>query len=451
MTPAARSTARRARGRRLRPPPPRPPARGGAFRHREQVHGASMTPVWHHVNTTLVQAQVRTEVDRFPGRESFDGAAPHRRGRIAGRDARLRRSRSTFTSGDGYAVWRDAWLANVALAAPGVACLVRAALGGPQRAAALLLGLGMLSFAAGNVAYVAMIRLDFVPPVPSLGRLGFLGFYPLACAGALVIMRRGRSLSGTMWLDGLLGAVGAATALAALLNPVLSAPLRRGRRTGRRRRLPGRRPAADRDARRQPGDPRAARPRHALLAGRRAALLHGRRRRLRAAAAPLDLCDRDPAGRAVVDRHDRDGVRALAAGPPAAPRAATRSPCWSVPLVSTATAVGVLLWATGGPVPALTVALAVVDARAGRGAHRRRVPPAPAARRRAPPGPHRRAHRARQPARPARARRARRRRAAARRPRRLQGDQRRARPRRRRRAAAGGRPPADACAPARRT
>ena len=180
-----------------------------------------MTPLWHHVNITLAQAQVRTETTTLGVNRS---TVPVRIGAAALLAATLAYALAlTFTSGEGYAVWRDAWLGSVALAAPGVACLVRAALGGPQRAAALLLGLAMLCFASGNVAYVAMIRLDFVPPVPSLADVGFLGFYSLACAGALVIMRRGRLLSGTMWLDGLLGAVGAATALAALLNPVLTA------------------------------------------------------------------------------------------------------------------------------------------------------------------------------------------------------------------------------------
>ena len=123
--------------------------------------------------------------------------------------------------GHGYVVWRDGWLANVVLALPGIACLVHAALDRTRRTAALWLGLGMLSFALGNVAYVCSIRLRVEPPVPSLADVGYLGLYPLVCAGALTMMRRTRKLNAPLWLDGVLGAVGAATALAALLNPVL--------------------------------------------------------------------------------------------------------------------------------------------------------------------------------------------------------------------------------------
>ena len=122
-----------------------------------------------------------------------------------------------------YVVWRDGWLANLVLTLPGVACLVRAALGGPQRKAAFWFGLGMLSFALGNVAYVCAIRLQVEPPVPSAADIGYLGFYPLVCVGALAMLRGHRRPTATLWLDGLLGAIGAATALAALLHPVFEA------------------------------------------------------------------------------------------------------------------------------------------------------------------------------------------------------------------------------------
>jgi diguanylate cyclase (GGDEF)-like protein len=124
--------------------------------------------------------------------------------------------------GAGYHAPRDAWLANLVLLAPAAACLLRAARGGPQRLAALCLGLGMLSFAAGNIAYVAAIQFQGEPPVPSLADVGYLGFYPCACAGVLALVRRGGAPGAGVWLDGAVGAAGAATALAVLLDPVLS-------------------------------------------------------------------------------------------------------------------------------------------------------------------------------------------------------------------------------------
>jgi diguanylate cyclase (GGDEF)-like protein len=236
---------------------------------------------------------------------------------------------------------------------------VRAALGGPQRAAALLLGLGMLSFAAGNIAYAALIRLQVEPPVPSPADVGYLGFYPLACAGALVIMRRGRVLSGAIWLDGLLGAVGAATALAALMNPVLSAL------SGGAGELvvAGAYPVGDLLL-------------IAMLAGSLA--IHGPRDRatlswLAAGLFCFTAADVIYALRLTSESYSIGTpldalwsigmtVMAFALWRPARPPAGRRDSAavLVVPLVSTATAVGVLLWATGGPVPALTVALAVL-------------------------------------------------------------------------------------------
>ena len=288
------------------------------------------------------------------------------------------------------------------LAAPGVACLVRAALGGPQRAAALLLGLGMLSFAAGNIAYVALIRLEIEPPVPSLADVGYLGFYPLACAGALVIMRRGRVLSGTMWLDGLLGAVGAATALAALLNPVLSA-LSGG---------VGELVVAE-------AYPVGDLLLIAMLAGSLA--IHGPRDRgtlswlalgllcftVADVVYALRLTSETYSIGTPLDAMWSIGMTVMAFAlwrPTRAPAPRRDSAAVLVaPLVSTAAAVGVLLWATGGPVPALTVALAVVSRRSCWPRAAPRSPSsAPAARRRPPPGAHRRADRAPEPAGPAR-------------------------------------------------
>jgi diguanylate cyclase len=122
----------------------------------------------------------------------------------------------------GYDVLRDGWLANAALAAPGLVCLARAAFGRRGRRASLWLGAAMLSFAAGNVAYVASIQYQVEPAVPSLADVGYLAFYPLALAGVVPLLRRGGALSRGAVLDGLLGAVAAATALALVFNPVLT-------------------------------------------------------------------------------------------------------------------------------------------------------------------------------------------------------------------------------------
>ena len=142
------------------------------------------------------------------------------------------------------------------------------------------------------------------------------------------------------------------------------------------------------------------------------------------------LRDRDTARRALVDRHDRHGVRALASGPAAARARRDSAAVLAGPLVSTATAVGVLLWATGGPVPALTVA----PGRRRRSRWPRRGPPSRSTSSGGSPTPAARPAPTSSPASPTGARctstpGATIGRAAARRPRRLQGDQRRARAR----------------------
>jgi len=72
----------------------------------------------------------------------------------------------------------------------------------------------MLWFAAGNVAYVSSIQFQVEPPVPSLADIGYVGFYPFAYAATLAVVRRAGRVGVSTWLDGGLGALGAATALA---------------------------------------------------------------------------------------------------------------------------------------------------------------------------------------------------------------------------------------------
>ena len=115
------------------------------------------------------------------------------------------------------------WLAILVMLAPTAACFARAALGGPRRAAAIWLGVGMLAWTAGGVIYVQWTQFQADPPVPSPADLCYLGFY-VCVLGAIVSLVRGDhgAPSRSLWLDGALGAAGGATALAAVLSPVLS-------------------------------------------------------------------------------------------------------------------------------------------------------------------------------------------------------------------------------------
>ncbi len=122
-----------------------------------------------------------------------------------------------------YSPLWDGVISNIALLLPALACFTRAILGGPRRIAAAWLGVGMLSFAVGNVIFVWSTALQADPPVPSPADIAFLGIYPAAAAALVCLVRReGRSLSKSLWLDGALGSAGAATLLALVLNPVLS-------------------------------------------------------------------------------------------------------------------------------------------------------------------------------------------------------------------------------------
>ena len=66
-----------------------------------------------------------------------------------------------------------------------LACFVYACFPGPRRVAAILLGLAMLSQAAGNVIYSAWTQYQAHPPVPSPSDIAYLGFY-VSVAAAVV-------------------------------------------------------------------------------------------------------------------------------------------------------------------------------------------------------------------------------------------------------------------------
>ena len=95
-------------------------------------------------------------------------------------------------------------------------------MGGPHRAAALWLGCALLSQVAGNGIYVTWTQFQADPPVPNPADFAYLGFYVCVAAAVVCLVRRDvGSFARALWLDGALGAAGAATALAAAMSPVL--------------------------------------------------------------------------------------------------------------------------------------------------------------------------------------------------------------------------------------
>jgi diguanylate cyclase (GGDEF)-like protein len=119
------------------------------------------------------------------------------------------------------------WIAieNLAMLIPALACFGYAFFGGPRRVVAILLGLAMLSQAAGNVIYSTWTQYQAHAPVPSPSDIAYLGFY-LFVAAAVVWLARGDtgSFPRAMWLDGAIGASGAAAALEAGLSLFRSGP-----------------------------------------------------------------------------------------------------------------------------------------------------------------------------------------------------------------------------------
>jgi diguanylate cyclase (GGDEF)-like protein len=122
-------------------------------------------------------------------------------------------------AGSEYSTLWDGCLGNLVMVVPVVACFARARQPGLRRVAALWLGSGMLCWAAGNVIFLVWTQHQANPPIPSPADIAYFGFY-LCVAAALVSLARrdSASLSRTLWLDGALGAAGAATALTLVLR-----------------------------------------------------------------------------------------------------------------------------------------------------------------------------------------------------------------------------------------
>ena len=110
------------------------------------------------------------------------------------------------------------WISDAAMLAAPVLCLWRAAVVPQERTAWFLIGIGILSWVAGDCYWNFALAGLSSPPAPSWADAGYLLFYPLAGMGLLLQIRHaaGRFPQGFAldWMVGALSVVAVTTAVA---------------------------------------------------------------------------------------------------------------------------------------------------------------------------------------------------------------------------------------------
>ena len=115
-----------------------------------------------------------------------------------------------------YSAVLNGWLPDGFELIVGVLCLARGLLSQRGRAVALALGIGLLSWAAGDTLWTAQTLGGASPPSPSWSDALWLGFYPPAYVAVVLFIRREvRSIADSRWLDGAVAGLGAASLCAA--------------------------------------------------------------------------------------------------------------------------------------------------------------------------------------------------------------------------------------------
>jgi diguanylate cyclase (GGDEF)-like protein len=132
-----------------------------------------------------------------------------------------------------YAVWTFAgspedsvaqmdWVYNVSLALAGIACLSQSARPNVQSGPWIAFGIGLLTWAAGDIYYTQVLADMKKIPYPSWADLGYLMALPCFFVGVgLLVRQRVGRFTAASWFDGAIGALAAAAAASSLLAPAL--------------------------------------------------------------------------------------------------------------------------------------------------------------------------------------------------------------------------------------
>ena len=122
------------------------------------------------------------------------------------------------------ATFCDNWLYDSLVFLAAGLCGARALLVERNRSGWLVLALSLALWGGGDTYYTHVFGNDPNPPAPSLADVGYLGFFPLAYAGFILLVRsRVPKLTPAVWLDGItavlaVGALGAAVVFEAVLQ-----------------------------------------------------------------------------------------------------------------------------------------------------------------------------------------------------------------------------------------
>jgi diguanylate cyclase (GGDEF)-like protein len=111
------------------------------------------------------------------------------------------------------------------IVAAGVICVTRGVAVREERAAWLVMGAGLMAWAAGEISWTLLVADDPNPPYPSVADVLYLAFYPASYTSLLLLARsRTDSFRSSLWLDGAIAALTIAALIATLaFQPIVDA------------------------------------------------------------------------------------------------------------------------------------------------------------------------------------------------------------------------------------
>jgi diguanylate cyclase (GGDEF)-like protein len=117
------------------------------------------------------------------------------------------------------------WVYAGLIVAAAVICLARGVALREERAAWLVMGAGLMAWAAGEISWTLLVADDPNPPYPSVADVLYLTFYPASYTSLLLLARsRTDSFRSSLWLDGAIAALTVAALIATLaFQPIVDA------------------------------------------------------------------------------------------------------------------------------------------------------------------------------------------------------------------------------------